>query len=98
LLALLSEKGLVIESAHHAAHALNNVSYYRLSAYFKSYQLQNLPGNPFVPGTSFSDIWMLYSFDKKLRSIVMDAIERYIEFASLSPQNNGVLVGVTSIY
>ena len=66
---------------------LRSVSYYRLSGYWYPYreQLQSTPRTParantFVPGSTFSEVADLYEFDRKLRTLVHDGIER-IEIA-----------------
>lgn len=60
---------------------LCNVGYYCLSAYWYPYRklIQENPprrGDTFVPGTSFDDIAILYEFDRKLRTLMHDGIER----------------------
>lgn len=52
---------------------LSSVSYYRLSGYWFH---RRLPDDSFRPGTNFSVVWDQYVFDRKLRLVVMDAIER----------------------
>src|SRR5699024_6056657 len=59
----------------------HNVGYYRLSAYWSPYRelLREEPpirGDNFLPGTTFEDIAALYEFDRKLRTLVHDGIER----------------------
>jgi abortive infection bacteriophage resistance protein len=74
-LELLISKGLVISNKEFALSWLSNVSYFRLKTYsyfFKDYQNSN--GN-FIPDTSFEDIINLYTFDRKLKLIIFDAIE-----------------------
>lgn len=51
---------------------LTSVNYYRLSAYFLPFKI----GDGFRPGTDFNDIAGLYIFDRKLRLLMLDAIER----------------------
>ena len=49
-----------------------------------------LPGNPerlFQPGTGFRQISQLYDFDRRLRLLIMDAIER-VEVASRAMISN----------
>jgi abortive infection bacteriophage resistance protein len=53
---------------------LSVVSYYRLSAYLFPYR--ELPGDSFKDNTSLDIVWRHYTFDRQLRIIVMDAIER----------------------
>jgi abortive infection bacteriophage resistance protein len=52
---------------------LSVVSYYRLSGYWFPFRL---PNDDFRAGTHFDTIWMHYMFDRRLRLLVMDAIER----------------------
>lgn len=80
---LLEERGLIITDKERARRHLSNVSYYRLSAYMIPYRTINDKGartNDFIPGTTWDDIYNLYKFDRKLRLLVFDAIER-IEIA-----------------
>jgi len=64
---------------------LGVVNYYRLSGYWHPFRAPD-PADPskrldaFKPGTTFDDIWNRYVFDRRLRLITMDAIER-IEIA-----------------
>lgn len=72
-IALLRQRGLVISDASKASHYLQTIGYYRLSAYFLPYQkAQDL----FCPEATFNDALELYLFDKRLRMLVMDALER----------------------
>lgn len=59
------------------AQRLTAVNYYRLSGYW--YTFRN-PDDTFKSGTSFDLVWNTYVFDRHLRLLVMDAIER-IEIA-----------------
>ena len=52
---------------------LASVNYYRLSGY--CYPFRNLD-DTFRPGTTFAAVWQRYVFDRRLRLLVMDAIER----------------------
>ena len=60
---------------------LEAVSYYRLSGYWYPFREPN-PADPqtlldtFRPGTTFDEVWARYVFDRHLRLLVMDAIER----------------------
>lgn len=55
------------------ASKLREVSYYRLSGYTFPFRDQN---DVFRPGTSFDLVWEHYVFDRQLRLLVLDAIER----------------------
>ena len=54
---------------------LESVSYYRLSGYWHPFR--DLPGDNFKPNTQFQQVWDQYVFDRRLRLLVMDAIERF---------------------
>jgi abortive infection bacteriophage resistance protein len=75
-IALLESRGLVFEDKMKANHFLSNISYYRLSAYMRYYQAHNDPNHKFIVGTTFSKILRLYVFDRKLRTLVFDIIEK----------------------
>ena len=80
---LLKNRGLNINDEERVKRHLANVSYYRLSAYMLPYKVMQPNGvvtDDFVDGTIWDDIWNLYKFDRKLRLLVFDAIER-IEIA-----------------
>lgn len=53
---------------------LRMVNYYRLSGYW--YPFRNFPDDTFKPGTSFDVVLDRYEFDRLLRLLLMDAIER----------------------
>jgi abortive infection bacteriophage resistance protein len=79
---LWKKRGLIICDEATALHYLRFIGYYRLSAYALFYQdakAQNDANGldkPFVAGTTFDDILALYVFDRELRLLVIDAIER----------------------
>lgn len=50
------------------------VNYYRLSGYWHPFRLEN--EDQFRPNTTFAVVWERYTFDRQLRLLVMDAIER----------------------
>lgn len=84
-LALLKARGLVIADDNHAKKYLRNIGYYRLSGYFYSFRQQDLQHpkcrlDDFIADSQFDDVRKLYIFDKKLRHIALDALER-IEIA-----------------
>jgi len=77
---LLQSRGLVIHDTVKAAHYLSVISYYRLRAYTYPFQNNSDPNHPFRVGVTFDQILDLYIFDRELRLLVLDAIER-IEIA-----------------
>ena len=76
-LALLEKRGLIINDKNKALSYLQEISYYRLSAYFLPYQKLK---DVFNEGTTFKQIIDTYTFDRELRLLVFDCIER-IEIA-----------------
>lgn len=82
-IALLKSRGLVIEDEQRAIRHLSNVSYYRMSAYMLPFKKMDDDGNVldlFKEGTTWDNVYDLYKFDRKLRLLIFDAIER-IEIA-----------------
>jgi abortive infection bacteriophage resistance protein len=74
---LMKTRGLVISNEAEAAHYLNFIGYYRLSGYAIPLTLKNQNGtHNFKQGVKFQNILDLYRFDRELRLLVMDAIER----------------------
>lgn len=69
---LLIRRGLVGDKDVIAEH-LRDVGYYRLSGYWHVFK--NADGS-FRSGTTFERIWGLYVFDRQLRLVTLDAIER----------------------
>ncbi|MDV6211831.1 Abi family protein [Rhodococcus erythropolis] len=75
LVGRLSERGLQIPDPDRAGRYLRHIGYYRLSPYTIPFQ-QGQPEHLFREGTAFDDILDLYVFDRALRLLVMDALER----------------------
>ena len=83
-IALLKARGLTITDDGRATVALERIGYYRLSGYWYPLRTSTAasPGglrivqDDFRPGSEFSQIVDLYVFDKKLRLLTLDAIER----------------------
>jgi abortive infection bacteriophage resistance protein len=70
---ILKERGLLIENEKKAERYLSEISYYRLSAYFIPFQKTK---DLFDANTNFENCLSLYLFDRELRLLVFDAIER----------------------
>jgi abortive infection bacteriophage resistance protein len=86
-LELLQSRGLLIENTAAALDYLERIGYYRLAGYW--YPLRKLKAQPqghsfreneFIADSRFEDGVRLYVFDKKLRLLALDALER-IELA-----------------
>lgn len=78
-IALLKQRGMLFRNEANAPHFLKNISYYRLKGYWWDMQ-EDLTTHKFKPNTFFEDIIDRYNFDRHLRLILFDAIER-IEIA-----------------
>lgn len=76
----LKERGLAIPDKDIAKRFLSNISYYRLRAYTYPFQDNDHREHPFVGVVSLDDVMALYTFDRRLRLLVFDAVER-IEIA-----------------
>ena len=74
-LARLIDRGLDVADADRALRYLRHLGYYRLSPYMLPFQALD-GSHAFDPGTSFDDALTLYVFDRKLRLLVLDALER----------------------
>lgn len=77
---VLTSRGLALDHAV-ADQWLRNVGYYRLSGYWYPYrEIDDQPGgrllDHFIAGASFDDVVRLYEFDRKLRTLLHDGIER----------------------
>jgi abortive infection bacteriophage resistance protein len=80
-------RGLVVPNPAEALHYLQFVGYYRFSAYTLPFQMLASPDKPFASGTTFEHVLSVYAFDRELRLLVMDAIER-VEVAVRSSMVN----------
>lgn len=83
-IAKLENRGLEFDDKTSAANYLSNISYYRLRAYTYPFQDNDDPENDhrFIrKGISFNDIIDLYCFDRRLRALVFNALEK-IEVAA----------------
>lgn len=75
----LEGKGMIFTDPANALTQLASISYYRLSGYWFPFRVRNEFGyvtSQFEPETYFDLVIELYEFDRKLRVLVLDAIER----------------------
>lgn len=72
----LKQRGLIVENDKRAIQSLSTISFYRFRAYTYPFQDNTNPNHPFTTKISFDEIMQLYDFDRKLRILVFDAIER----------------------
>ena len=69
---------MVVEDQARAEHYLQFISYYRLRAYWLAFEVAADEGDDhaFREGARFEDVLTLYVFDRQLRLLMLDAIER----------------------
>lgn len=72
---LLRQRGMLIDDPATAEFYLRHLNYYRLAAYWLPYEADHAT-HAFRPGTRFADVLNLYVFDRELRLLMLDAIER----------------------
>ena len=72
---LLRERGMVFDDFGTAEFYLEHLNYYRLSAYWLPFEADHKT-HRFQPNTRFERVLNLYVFDRELRLLVLDAIER----------------------
>ena len=73
--ALLQSRGMVFADPAKAEFFLEQINYYRLSAYWLPFEA-NHPSHQFQPGTTFEQVLAIYMADRELRLLFLDAIER----------------------
>lgn len=71
----LSERGLRIPDDERCRRYLRHIGYYRLSPYMIPFQVRGLE-HTFRDDADFDAVLDLYVFDRKLRLLVLDALER----------------------
>lgn len=78
---LLRERGMQVPDMARAEHYLTHIGYYRLSAYWLPFEepaahVDNGRTHCFVAGVSFDDVLNRYIFDRELRLLCLEALER----------------------
>lgn len=71
----LRSRRMIITDVSEAEHHLRHIQYYRLGAYWLPFETDHAT-HTFRQGTTLDDVLRLYEFDRELRLIVLDAIER----------------------
>ena len=90
LVTILRERGLIIEEEEVALQNIRSIGYYRLSAYLHPFLRVPKTEHVFKERTSFEQAMRIYAFDRGLRLLIFDQIER-IEIAVRS-----AIVNITS--
>ena len=80
LVRLLLKRGLAIRDIPKAERYLSTISYYRLSAYMHPLLTSPKSAHKFKQGSNFEQVMVMYRFDKKLRLLLFNEIEK-IEIA-----------------
>ena len=68
---ILQNRGLIITDESAAIDILQNINYYRLSAYFSPFQIQK---DVFNTGITIENILSLYEFDRQLRLLLAELL------------------------
>ncbi len=71
---ILKQRGCIFEDEVKAREVLKHINYYRLSNYFEPFSVSK---HKYEEGTSFNKIMRVYEMDRKLRSILMAALEEF---------------------
>lgn len=72
----LKDRGLQIEDEQKALHILENISYYRLGAYWYPMLSEPKSSHRFKPNSSFNQVFKLYCFDRELRKLISGELEK----------------------
>lgn len=75
-LLLLKQRGLQIRDEDRAKCFLEAVSFFRLTPYMRPFQRPNDSEHSFRNNATLKDLTRLYDFDRRLRLLVIDALER----------------------
>lgn len=76
LVTLLQTRGLAISNTLRAERYISNIGYYRLSAYMFPFLRLPKTDHKFKTGVSFDNVLDLYRFDKKLRVLIFNEVEK----------------------
>lgn len=74
LVTRMQDRGLIIPDVGRAERYVRSIGYYRLSPYMIPFR--RAESDDFRSGVAFDDVLDLYVFDRKLRLLVLDALER----------------------
>lgn len=77
---LMVDRGLVVTNEKRLRQVLFDCNYYRLSGYFRPFQINPAAGNNYKTGTRDLDFLIPYSMDETLRNIMLKGVAK-IELA-----------------
>ncbi|RZM22007.1 MAG: hypothetical protein EOO88_30780 [Pedobacter sp.] len=72
---LFIKRGMIVPDRGKAERCLKDIGYYRLKGYARVV-CEDQVTHHLVAGTTFDDVLRFYTFDRKLRLLTMDAVER----------------------
>lgn len=81
--ALLRERGMLINDEQSCVNALKSYGYYRLSGYWYQFRKREIVDDvqvtheDFIPGTTFDYVLAIYEFDRKLKFLIFEMIELF---------------------
>lgn len=76
LVNLLKSRGLIVNDSIRAQKFLDYIGYYRLSAYMYPFLQTPKTNHIFKPNVTFDNVLTIYSFDKKLRLLIFNELEK----------------------
>lgn len=68
----LKQQGCIIGDEGHALQIIQQINYYRLTAYFLPFRCSD---GKFIDGTTFNNVYRIYEFDRKLRNVLLPVAE-----------------------
>lgn len=71
----LKDRGMTVRNEAKALHILDKISYHRLSGYGYPY-ISDRKTNTFATGSKFETVFKLCCFDRELRVMVLNEIEK----------------------
>lgn len=72
---MLRDRGMSFQDEEKAKLYLQHLNYYRLGAYWLPFE-EDHATHKFKTGTTFESVLTLYTFDRELRLLLLDAVER----------------------
>jgi abortive infection bacteriophage resistance protein len=97
LISLLRDRGLSIHDEQKAVSYLTNIGYFRLSAYLYPLLKDPKTEHLYKNGATFAMALDMYRFDRKLRILLFNEIEK-IEVAIRSALNNWISDGLNDVF
>jgi len=97
LIPLLRQRGLAISNEQKTADYLTNIGYFRLSAYLYPLLKEPKSDHVYKEGSTFDMALKMYLFDRKLRIILFNEIEK-IEVAIRSAMINSICSELNDVF